>query len=454
MKQYRAAIIGGGLSGLTTAYYLSKRGVSCVVVESTERLGGMIESFSESGFTYESGPNTGVIGNIEVVELFKELSGECEVLPARSEAKRRLILKGGTLHELPSGLCSGVRTPLFKFSDKLRVLGEPFRAKGKNSEESVADMVRRRLGGSILDYAVDPFIGGIYAGDPEKLVTRYALPKLHNLEQNYGSFIRGTIKRGKLAKADRAAGISKEIFSTSGGLCQLTQALEKNIKKNGGEFILGHSATVNPLKEGGYSIVAGEKRIEAESVISTVPGYELESVMPFIESDTMEKITSLEYAGVVQVAVGYNSLSEKMRSGQINSFGALFPFKEGSKVLGILFPSSCFEGKAPKEGALLSIFIGGARHKEIFEMNDKQIEELARLEIAFKLGIKKKPDLLKIFRHPRAIAQYEKSSGARFEAIKEIEAKYSGLLLGGGIRDGIGMADRIKQAKLLSNSVL
>src|SRR5665647_1256793 len=181
----------------------------------------------------EAGPNTGVVSQPEIMELFDDLSGDCAIEIANPDAKKRLIWKDGKWHPLPSGLFQAITTPLFSTYDKFRILGEPFRKKGTNPDETIADLVLRRMGKSYLDYAVDPFISGIYAGDPSKLVTRFALPKLYQLEQNYGSFIGGTIKKSSEPKDERSKRATREVFSAKGGLQNLINALVKSIgKKN------------------------------------------------------------------------------------------------------------------------------------------------------------------------------------------------------------------------------
>lgn len=206
-------VIGAGVTGLTTAFLLIKKGLKVLLLEKNSRVGGQMETIREDGFVFETGPNTGVVSNAEVVELFQMLQSRCSLEVARKEAKVRLIWKDGAFHALPSGLSSAVTTPLFTWNDKIRILFEPFRKKGNNPFESIGDLTRRRLGKSFLDYAIDPFISGIYAGDPGKLVTRFALPKLYNLEQNYGSFIRGAIKKGSEPKSERDKLATKEVFS-------------------------------------------------------------------------------------------------------------------------------------------------------------------------------------------------------------------------------------------------
>lgn len=236
-EKYDIIIAGAGLTGLTLAYYLKKQGRSPLVIEKADRPGGVIQTQTENGFTFESGPNTGVLSNREIALLFGELRSHCTLETGQSGAAKRYIMKNGRWQALPSGLFSAITTPLFTLKDKFRILGEPFRKPGTDPDESVADLVKRRLGKSFLDYAVDPFISGIYAGDPSRLVTRYALPKLYALEQNYGSFIMGSVKKAREKKSEDDKKATKEVFSVKGGLGNLIAALEKEIGR--GRIICG-----------------------------------------------------------------------------------------------------------------------------------------------------------------------------------------------------------------------
>jgi oxygen-dependent protoporphyrinogen oxidase len=423
------------------------------VLERTDRTGGQIRSFQDKGFIYESGPNTGVISYPEVAELFAALAPDCQLQTAREEAKRRYIWKGNRFHELPSGLFSALFTPLFSFTDKFRILGEPFRPKGTNPDESVGELARRRLGRSYLDYAVDPFLSGVYAGDPMKLVTRYALPKLYNLEQTYGGFIKGSIAKARQPKTERDRLATKQVFSAAGGLEQLPKALTKRIGAD--QLVL--SATdiritpSDPHWEITYTTPSGEQSIQAEKVITTVGAYSLPSMLPFIPPMEMEKIANLAYAPIVQISVGIKHTGKL----SFNGFGGLVPSREGKNVLGILYPSACFPGRAPEEGALFSFFIGGVNHRELTERSDSQLQALVEKELHEMLKFPKgtTADMLHIFRHPRAIPQYELSSGERFQTIEALQARYPGLYLAGNIKGGIGMADRIRQGTELGKTV-
>ena len=230
MAHHDTVIIGAGLTGLSTAFHLKKHGIDAVVLEKENRIGGQIRTFTEDGFTFESGPNTGVVSFPEVAELFQQLDGKCELEIARESSKRRLIWKGSRFHALPSGLVSAVRTPLFTLCDKFRILGEPWRKRGTDPNESVGALACRRLGKSFYEYAVDPFVSGVYAGDPMKLTTRYALPKLYRLEAEHGSFIRGSIAKAREPKTERDRLVTKKVFSAVGGLQRMVEAMGKDLR--------------------------------------------------------------------------------------------------------------------------------------------------------------------------------------------------------------------------------
>lgn len=447
-----SVIIGAGLTGLAMAYFLKKSGKSFIVLEKENRTGGVINSITEGEFLYETGPNTGVLSTREIVNIFDDPEIRSRLDTANSSAKNRYILKNGKWEPLPSGLISGLTTPLFTFSDKLRILLEPFRKPGNNPDETVGDLVIRRLGKSYLDYAVDPFISGIYAGDPLKLVTRHALPKLYALEQKYGSFIKGAIAKSMEPKNDSDKKVTREVFSVKGGLVRLVESLAE--AAGAGNIITGCRDLHVLRQNGGFGLNfishdGQSVNIPAKYVISTTGASSLQSLFPFIGEEDMKAITSLVYAGVVQVTAGFNRWHGK----KLDAFGGLIPGVEKRDILGILFLSSIFENRAPAGGALLSVFMGGIRHSEILKWQDEEIVRTVSAEIESTLKHTGPPDLVRIHRYARAIPQYDNTSDRRLKAIASAEAEFPGLILAGNIRDGIGMADRVRQAKNIADQV-
>lgn len=457
-------IIGAGLTGLTMAHQLIKGGKKVIIVERNSVIGGVIQTAKSGGHIYEKGPTTGVINNTALVQLLDDLqvSEKIEVLLPNEAAKNRWIWKGANWHSLPNSLWSAITTPLFSLSDKFRILGEPFRKPGVDPMESVASMVRRRLGNSFLDYAVDPFISGIYAGDPENLVTQYALPKLWSLEQKYGSFIRGSIAKSKEPKSELEMKVTKSVFSIKGGLGRLIRALGNQVGKQN-IYTSCEQVEVAQL-DNLYQVSLSRKHkdkdtkkeqiksytIKANQVVSTINPAELQALFPFIGADLWPNIVNLRYAPVVQAVVNI----ERWYGKELNAFGGLIPTKENKAALGVLFPSSLFPERAPKNGATLSLFLGGMKRPELIDSSDEEIKSISFQLIEETMHNLQIPKQILIFRYPQAIPQYEANTKDRLEAINKIQHAYPGLILAGNMRDGIGMGDRVKQAFEVADELL
>lgn len=440
----KIAIIGGGITGLTVAFYLKKANIPFHIFEKNEHLGGVIQTQVTDNFLYEKGPNSGMLSNIEVVDLIDLLKGSCVVEVGNAASKKRLIWKRDAWEALPSGIGSAIRTPLFSLKDKLGILIEPFRKRGTDPNENLATLVKRRLGQSFLDYAIDPFISGIYAGNPNYLVTKYALPKLYNLEKKYGSFIKGALAIRKTPKTAADKKITKEVFSFKGGLSQLVASLEERIGKES-ISLNQRNLTIAP-NEKGYLV---NNQLFSD-VVSTVNAAAIPNLFPFISEQKMVYITNLEYAQVIELNIGFKN----WKGIKLDAFGGLIPSKEQKNILGVLFMSTIFKNRAPKGGALFTVFVGGTQRKELFKNNDENIKKLVIKDFKSMMGITDfKPDLFELTRYPKAIAQYGISTKKRLEAIKTIEEKHKGIYLAGSIRDGVGIADRIKQATNLAKII-
>ncbi len=434
----KIAIVGAGLTGLSIAFYLKKAGIPFVVFEKDSQTGGVIKSEKKEGFIIEKGPNTGVVASLELANLLEEISDISHPIYASEASKKRLIWKNGKWNALPSGIISALSTPLFSTRDKIKVAGEYFRKKGNFETESLAGTVKRRLGKSFLDYAIDPFVSGVYAGDPETLITKYAFPKLYNLEEKYGGFIKGSIKIAKERTLEYKEKVNKKIFSFENGLQSLTYALTtkiglENIRLNQNslaiEYLFPYQFKIN--------------NEDFTHIISTISARGIEKLLPFVPGDELTNIKKLTYAPVIEISLGF----KEWKGMNLDAFGGLIPTKENKNLLGVLFMSSQFPNRAPKNGVFFSVFMGGVKKPEFLALSDNEIitilnndfKEIMQLEKFF-------PDLIQIHRHPNAIAQYGLDTKARLNEIDQLEKKYPGLLLKGNIKDGIGIADRVTQA--------
>lgn len=446
MKTKKVAIIGTGITGLTTAFYLKKAGIPFRIFEKSDKIGGVMQTKSDESFLYETGPNSGVVSHAEMAELFEDLNGKCELELANEASAKRLIWKKGKWEALPSGLLSALTTPLFSFSDKLRVLGEPFRQKGNNPHETLAELVKRRLGKSFLDYAIDPFILGIYAGNPAYIVPKYALPKLYNLEQNYGSFIGGSIRKMRESKTEKDKKANRKIFSAKGGLKRLVDALADFI----GHENIQLSAQVE-IVDNSFTLIVNGKSEQYSQIVYSGISKNISALIPFLNKESLKPIESLQYAKVVEASIGFRNWTGI----KLDAFGGLVPFIEDKNILGVLFMSSLFKNRAPENGALFTVFSGGIRKEYLAELPEKELKTIIAKDFMEMMGLKNfEPDLFELNYYNHAIAQYGADSAARLENISKLEKENPGLFLAGSMRDGVGIADRVKQAKSIANNLI
>ncbi|MGV8828941.1 MAG: protoporphyrinogen oxidase [Breznakibacter sp.] len=454
MKQLstKVVIVGGGLTGLTVGYYLKQAGIPFIIVEKEAHAGGVIQTVTEDGFTYETGPNTGVLNNEEIMSLFGSLTGRCTLSVARKEANKRYVLYENHWQALPAGLMQGIATPLFTWHDKIRLLGEPFRKRGSNPNESLSDLVKRRMGKSFLDYAVDPFVSGIYAGDPARLIPRHALPKLYCLEQDYGSFIGGAIRKMKAQKGQPQK-FSKEVFSCQCGLHALPQAMYEAIGRDS-VMLDCRQVRVDKGADGFTTTLhCGDEPVTifSDRVVMAANAPTLTEVLSFMPQALTDSVAEMVYAPVVLAVAGFR----RWTGMSLDAFGGLIPSKANKKVLGVLFPSAIFSDRAPEGGALLSVFLGGIRHPGLVGESDEAIRQLVVDELKQMMEMEAcEPDLLRIFRHEKAIPQYDNSMDGRLALIGQLELSYPGLIVGGNIKDGIGMADRVRQGVHIAERII
>lgn len=447
-------VVGAGLTGLTTSFYLKKGNADFIVIEKNDKVGGVIQTEKKDGYVLETGPNTGVVGHPEVAELFEDLENLCEIDLPGKEVNKRFILKSGKWEPLPSGLWKGITTPLFTFGDKLRILGEPFRSRGKNPDETLSQLVLRRMGKSFLDYAIDPFIMGVYSGDPARLVTRHALPKLYNLEQTYGSFIGGAFKKGFKKKNPRDLKATRKVFSVKGGLSELTNVLYSKAGKD--NFILGANNLSVQYINGKYistltNSEGTEITVKSNKLVTTTGAFALDNILSFVTKDKLNLITNLPYANVVEVILGFENWDGFKPEG----FGGLIPFVENRDVLGVLFMSTLFQKRTPDNCTLFTMFLGGVRKQNIFEKSELELKKIVENEFMQLMKPSSfNPKLFNLYWHKNAIPQYGIESEARFKMVEQLENEFPGLIFGGNLKDGIGMADRIKQGTNLSKRAL
>lgn len=441
-KDKKTAIIGGGISGLSVAYYLKKAGIKVEVFEQNDYVGGALVTAKENGFLIDLGPNSILETSMRLRQLIDELALEKEKIYAPSTSNNRYIVKKGKLEALPLSPPAFLKSQLFSWRAKFRLLKEPFLPPVKIEDISLGDYVRYRLGEEFLNYAINPFVAGVYAGDPEKLSAPSAFPKLFALEQKYGSFIKGAIKgsrerkkRQEIAK-DRA-----KIFSFINGMEVFPQRLAHSLKS-----AVNLSSKIEALSftDKGYLLVINQhglvqKRL-FDRVILAIPTYvQAELLKPLIE-EKAEILARVEYPPVSVVFMGFNQADIKHN---LNGFGFLVPEVEKRGILGTIFSSSLFPQRAPEGKVALTTFVGGTREPQKALLEDEELTRIVYRELKALLGIQARPVYIKIRRWPKAIPQYTLGYKKVQAFFDYLERQFPGLYFTGNYRRGISIGDSV-----------
>jgi oxygen-dependent protoporphyrinogen oxidase len=442
MKTLDAVIVGGGISGLATAWWLRKRGWSVLVLERESTPGGTMQTRSDRGWMVEAGPNSALETTPLFQTLFDDIGVREEVVYGNEAANRRYILRNGRLHVLPMSPSLFLRSRLWSMSGKLRLLLEPFIGRA-SKEESIAEFVRRRLGREFLDYAINPFVAGVYAGDPEQLSVRAAFPKLYALEHEYRSLIVGQV-RGARKRRQRAE-TSKDrarLFSFRSGMHRLPSALAAAL----GDAYRG-SASVSGLKRqgDGWSVefAGGEPSVLATAVLTAVPTRETARLWSNLEPSISALLEQVPYPPVAEVFLGFK---RDQVTHPLDGFGFLVPQFEHRSILGTLWSSTLFPGRAPEGHVALTTFVGGSRQPDLAGLTDGPLVAAVLGDLRSILGIEGEPVYVRVNRWERAIPQYAIGHLDIVERLRAAESRHPGLFMAGNFIGGISVGDCVIQS--------
>ena len=440
----RVAVLGGGITGLTAAWHLRRAGLNPVVFESAARVGGVVGAKRVDGWLHELGPNSLLESSPEIAQFIDELGLGGRRLYASPAAKQRYVVRGGKLVAMPTSPMAFVSTSLFSWRAKLALLGEPWRPCGSAAEESVADFVVRRLGREFLDYAINPFVGGVYAGDPAQLSVRHAFPKLHALEQEHGSLIRGALKR-----RNASGGPKGRIFSFPEGLGEIPAAMLRTL---GDAVRLNTRVTAVCRDAEGWTVIsesAGVARAEEfGAVICALPADALAALkfegVP--KAAHLPELRAIPHPPVASVLMGFKR--EDVRH-PLDGFGVLVPQVEHGLFLGSLFSSTLFPNRAPEGHVALTTFVGGTREPELTELDDADLGRVIQTELERLLGAGA-PVFVSVQRWRRSIPQYTLGYQKFKDVINGVERDAPGIFIGGNCRDGISIANCLESGRRLA----
>ena len=436
------AILGAGITGLSIAHSLTNSAQSCHVFERSDRVGGAIQSTLENGYLAEDGPNSLLLKDTRVAELFDQIGlNGTKIQDTRPDAHNRFIVNQGTPCQLPTSPLRMLRSPLFGLSGLLRIAKEPFISRYKSKhEESFANFVRRRLGNNMLENGAAPFVSGIYAGDPESLSIRHAFPRLWSIENNHRSILMGALAMRKTKHAPPHRLSPTRTISFHSGLSELPQALARNLPQNTLKLNTKISA-IEPC-DGGWQISWTDLRGEQKSahyqkLVITTPHHAISTLpLPHEIIQQLAPVAAIKAPPVTSLVLGFK---RQQVVHPLNGFGMLIKSSENSPLLGVLFSSSMFEGRAPEGHVTLTCMMGGTHHPEYAENSDQIVlAELNKL-----LGITAAPT----FRHrthwQHAIPQYNLGYQKVLNALSLCEKSHAGLHFAGSYRGGISVTDCI-----------
>lgn len=453
----KAVIIGGGISGLATAFLLGSRtaevgeSLEITVLEKENRAGGKIWSIKTEGYLCEWGPNGFLDSKPQTLELCDALDIRAFLLGSNDNARKRFIFSEGMLHRLPENGPSFFASKLISWPGKLRLSVEPF-APGppRGVDETLAAFGRRRLGKEALRKLIAPMVSGVFAGDPETMSLKSCFPRIAELERDYGGLIMAMLRLARKKRRERAEG--KVVSSPSGpggvltsftdGIQYLTDTLAATLEN--GTVLTGQGALrILSGKTLPYRVCTESGEIDADLVIVAAPSFAAAGLLEELDGGIADILRDIPYASMTVACFGYER--EKIEH-DLNGFGYLIPKEEGMSTLGTLWDSSIFRNRAPEGYVLLRSMLGGACFPEYLELPDEEIVRRVRSDLNTTMGIAEPPEFVRIFRHEKAIPQYTVGHGDRVRALDERLESHPGLLLTGNSYRGIGLNDCVAAA--------
>ncbi|RQW22072.1 protoporphyrinogen oxidase [Rhodobacteraceae bacterium CH30] len=433
LSPLQVAVVGAGISGLSAAWFMAGQGMTVRVFESGERVGGKIRTLGQNGALFEAGPNTLMAGDEHLAWLDK-LGLQVEYPSAQS--RHRFVLSQGRYRRLPGGPGALLFGDFFSMGAKWRMLSEPFRRnRPATRPETVAGFFRRRLGDEVLAKAVNPFVGGVFAGDPEQLLIDETLGVLAEVERTAGS-----ISGGMLRKALKGGMQRRNTYSLSGGLESLPRALARTLD-------VRLSCPVTALRPSGalWQVEAGGQSHLAEQVVLALPAFGAARLLEEIDAEAAAAFAAIRYAPMT-VVVTRLRCTQVMRP--LEGFGGLNPAAEGAFAAGHLMTGALYPGRCAEGEMLITSFVGGAQYAAHAALADEELLVRLNRELADLFGVEGEACGQVIVRWPEAIAQGSVEVLAAREAAARLAAR--GIHVCASFLDGVSVPDCMDKGKKLA----
>jgi oxygen-dependent protoporphyrinogen oxidase len=464
----RVAIIGGGIAGLATAYYLHERGQGAVeytLIESAPRFGGKITSARENGFVVEGGPDSFLTTKTAALELCRALGLGDQLIGTNDAGRKVFVWSHGQLRAMPDGVMLIVPTKLMPFITsplisplgKLRMgMDALIPPRREDGDESLSHFVRRRLGAEALDKIAEPMIAGIYVADAENLSLQSTFPRFLDMEKKYGGLLRGVIAQKRAANGNGRNGNGKSatsMFMTlRGGLQDLTDAIVARLAPRRDALLPNRSVVAVTRDGGAYDLALSDgAHLHADEIVFASPAYAAADLVQGIDPALADSLRAIRYVSTATVSLGFRRAE---LSHPLNGFGFVVPRSEKRQILACTWSSTKFNDRAPDGHALVRAFIGGAHAEHLVDQDDAALAEIAREELRAMMGITAIPVLTKVYRWQKANPQYEVGHQARIAEIDRRVASHCGLHLAGGAYHGVGIPDCIQDGARVAEEII
>ena len=433
----QVAVVGAGISGLAAAYRLRAAGHAVRVFEATDHAGGVIRTHRHDDVLIEDGPNSINGAGPALTRVLHDLNLMETRVPANPDARNRFVVRDGRPVPIPLSLTDFLRTPLLSSRAKAGLLAEPFRPRGVRNE-SLARFVARRLGREVLDYAVNPFVAGVYGGRPDQLAVQHAFPTLKQMERDHGSlFVAGLRKTLGRTREDEDVATLSGLFSFRDGLQTLPNALAD---------ALGDALTlqcpvqhIRPASNGTWTLTHANGTTRADAVLYAAPLHQLGNSITLDTAIGLDPLHALPYAPMRSVSL---VVPRDRVAHPLDGFGMLVPAVESPlRILGTIFASTLFPDRAPTGHVLLTTFVGGARHPDHMQMGEAAVQQMVQRDLGSLLGLSGTPTYTRHVTWPHAIPQYTASHGRLQGRLDALEAAHPGLRFAGNYRSGISVED-------------
>jgi oxygen-dependent protoporphyrinogen oxidase len=462
----KVAIIGGGIAGLATAYYLQKQGIQYYLIDSASSFGGKIASSEENGFIIEGGPDSFITQKAAGLELCRDVGLDDELVGTNETARKVFVWSRGKLRKMPDGVMLIVPTKVTPFAlstliswpGKIRMGFDLFLPRRKSDEdESLAHFIRRRLGHEALDKIAGPMVAGIYVADAEHLSLKSTFPRFLDIEKKHRSLLLGMLAQKRAtARAKKIAASSQNktpvsaFMTLRGGLQRLVQAIIDKLEP--ASLLNNCSVTAVRKDSSGFSLILNDgKIIQTDNLVFATPAYATARMLNEIDLDLSRQLAKIRYVSTATVSFGFRR-SDVAHS--LIGFGFVVPRSENRKIIACAWSSTKFDHRAPEGYVLVRAFVGGAQYQELAEQPEDKLLQMALGELQDALGITAQPVISKVYRWHKANPQYDVGHSEHIAEIEKLAGKHEGLYLAGAAYHGVGVPDCIADGKRVAEAII